>query len=231
MKHRVMNPQPNSPEDRPLVSPCLGLDLTGSILQRSLAVSRYQPGSVHAGRNSTAHSPEHAAVVPGEPSWLQGERVEAREQPGPQLSWGIFGSSCKTRSTRRHLPPPPTSRWRGWRGCNTASSRVFQRTWARECRSGCMSVSPRTFIQGNEQGSEWSFINVIKAKMVKRFNALRAVSGKAWGANTSDLRALYLAYIRACADYAAAGWMPGAAPANSIWRWPSARRAGLSPAA
>ena len=54
----------------------------------------------------------------------------------------------------------------------------------------------------------------LKAKMGKRSNALRAVSGKAWGANTSDLRSLYLAYIRACADYAAAGWMPGVAPAN-----------------
>ena len=47
-----------------------------------------------------------------------------------------------------------------------------------------------------------------------RCNALRAVSGKAWGANTCDLRSLYLAYIRACAEYAAAGWMPGVAPAN-----------------
>ena len=57
-------------------------------------------------------------------------------------------------------------------------------------------------------------IKDIKAKMGRRSNALRAVSGKAWGANTGDLRALYLAYIRACADYAAAGWMPGVAPAN-----------------
>ena len=51
----------------------------------------------------------------------------------------------------------------------------------------------------------------LKARMVRRCNALRAVGGKAWGASTTDLRSLYLAYIRACADYAAAGWMPGVA--------------------
>ena len=50
--------------------------------------------------------------------------------------------------------------------------------------------------------------------MGRRSNAIRAVSGKAWAANTSDLKSLYLACIRACADYAAAGWMPGVAPAN-----------------
>ena len=48
----------------------------------------------------------------------------------------------------------------------------------------------------------------LKVKMGKRSNALRAVSGKACGANTSDLRSLYVAYIRACTDYAAAGWIP-----------------------
>ena len=57
-------------------------------------------------------------------------------------------------------------------------------------------------------------IKDIKAKMGRRANALRTVNGKACGVNTSDLKALYLAYIRACADYPAAGWMPGVAPAN-----------------
>ena len=67
--------------------------------------------------------------------------------------------------------------------------------------------------------------------MGRRANALRAFSGKAWGANTSDLRAMYLAYIRACADYAAAGWLAGVAPASLERRWLSDRHAGSSPVA
>lgn len=52
----------------------------------------------------------------------------------------------------------------------------------------------------------------LKTKVARRCNALRAVSRKAWGANTTDLRALYVAYMRACAEYAAAGWMSGVVP-------------------
>ena len=74
-------------------------------------------------------------------------------------------------------------------------------------------------------------IKDIEARMGRRANALRAVSGKAWGANTSDLRALYLAYIRACADYAAAGWMPGVAPNLEHLEVSQYRHAGPSPAA
>ena len=43
---------------------------------------------------------------------------------------------------------------------------------------------------------------------------MRAMSGKTWGAATSDLRTLYTAFVRSCAEYAAAGWMTGAAPSN-----------------
>ena len=87
MKHQGTNPQPNSRRIDPrchLVS--VMSDRRDGILQRSLAVSRYQPGCLHAGRHSIAHSSKYAAVVSGEPSWLQVERGEAREQPGHQPS-------------------------------------------------------------------------------------------------------------------------------------------------
>ena len=43
---------------------------------------------------------------------------------------------------------------------------------------------------------------------------MRALSGKTWGAATSDLRMVYTAFIRSCAEHAAAGWMPATAPSN-----------------
>lgn len=39
---------------------------------------------------------------------------------------------------------------------------------------------------------------------------LRAISGTTWGCAASDLRSAYMAFSRACADYAAGAWMPGA---------------------
>ena len=57
-------------------------------------------------------------------------------------------------------------------------------------------------------------IEDLKSKMARRTNAMRAISGKTWGAATSDLRTLYTAFVRSCAEYAAAGWMTGAAPSN-----------------
>ena len=54
----------------------------------------------------------------------------------------------------------------------------------------------------------------LKAKMAKRTNTMRALSGKTWGSATSNLRTVYTAFVRSCAEYAAAGWMPGMAPSN-----------------
>ena len=69
-------------------------DLSGGLLQRSLIASRYQPGCFQAGRSSAIHSPEDAAMVPGEPPRLLAERRVASEQPGPSQS-KISGQSCK----------------------------------------------------------------------------------------------------------------------------------------
>ena len=84
---------------------------------------------------------------------------------------------------------------------------------------GGQKTPPRTYadflgVRFDHTLSFGQCIKDIKAKMGRRANTLRAVSGKAWGANTSDFRALHLAYIRACTDYATACWMPGVAPAN-----------------
>ena len=49
--------------------------------------------------------------------------------------------------------------------------------------------------------------------MAGRTNAIR-LSGKTWGAATSDLRKLYTAFVLSCAEFAAAGWMTGTAPSN-----------------
>ena len=57
-------------------------------------------------------------------------------------------------------------------------------------------------------------IDDLKTKMARRTNTMRALSGKSWGAAASDLRTVYTAFIRSCAEYAAAGWMPGTAPSN-----------------
>ena len=57
-------------------------------------------------------------------------------------------------------------------------------------------------------------LELVKAKMKQRTNALRALSGKTWGSAASDLRTVYVGFIRSCAEYAAAGWMPGAAKSN-----------------
>lgn len=57
-------------------------------------------------------------------------------------------------------------------------------------------------------------IENVKVKMKRRSHALRSLSGKSWGAAASDLRTIYLAFIRSCADYAAGGWMAGVAASN-----------------
>ena len=57
-------------------------------------------------------------------------------------------------------------------------------------------------------------VDKIKARMKSRSTALQALSGKTWGASGSDLRTVYIAFIRSCAEYAAAGWMPGVADTN-----------------
>ena len=46
--------------------------------------------------------------------------------------------------------------------------------------------------------------------MKSRNNVLRAISGTTWGCAPSDLRSIYVAFSRACADYAAGAWLPGA---------------------
>ena len=49
----------------------------------------------------------------------------------------------------------------------------------------------------------------VKGRMKARNNVLRAISGTTWGCAASDLRSAYMAFSRACADYAAGAWMPG----------------------
>ena len=48
----------------------------------------------------------------------------------------------------------------------------------------------------------------VKGRMKSRNNVLRAISGTTWGCKASDLRSTYMAFSRACADYAAGAWMP-----------------------
>ena len=57
-------------------------------------------------------------------------------------------------------------------------------------------------------------VKTVKARMKSRNNVLRAISGTSWGCSTSDLRSVYLAFSRACADYAAGAWMPGISDTN-----------------
>ena len=52
-------------------------------------------------------------------------------------------------------------------------------------------------------------IDNVKRRMKQRNNVLRAISGTKWGCAPSDLRAVYMAFSRAVADYAAGAWMPG----------------------
>jgi ribonuclease HI len=59
-----------------------------------------------------------------------------------------------------------------------------------------------------------SHIAEIEKRMKKRMNILRAASGTSWGADASDLRTVYIAYIQSCAEYGAAAWMPGTARKN-----------------
>ena len=58
-------------------------------------------------------------------------------------------------------------------------------------------------------------IENVKCRMKQRNNVLRAISETKWGSAPSDLRAVYMAFSRAVADYAAGAWMPGAS-ATSI---------------
>jgi hypothetical protein len=57
-------------------------------------------------------------------------------------------------------------------------------------------------------------ISDIRKKMQRRIPVLRALSGKAWGCAAGDLRSVYVAYVRSCAEYGGAAWLPMAAPTN-----------------
>ena len=52
-------------------------------------------------------------------------------------------------------------------------------------------------------------VKTVKGPMKARNNVLRAISGTTWGCAASHLRSAYMAFSRACADYAAGAWMPG----------------------
>ncbi|XP_043241035.1 uncharacterized protein LOC122391303 [Amphibalanus amphitrite] len=75
-----------------------------------------------------------------------------------------------------------------------------------------VKFSPTTTFLGITLDRSLTFtghVKTIKAKMLQRNNVLRAISGTTWGCSPSDLRSTYLAFSRACADYAAGAWMPG----------------------
>ncbi|KAF0307743.1 ATP-dependent RNA helicase DDX51 [Amphibalanus amphitrite] len=75
-----------------------------------------------------------------------------------------------------------------------------------------VKFSPTTTFLGIALDRSLTFtghVKTIKAKMLQRNNVLRAISGTTWGCSPSDLRSTYLAFSRACADYAAGAWMPG----------------------
>ncbi|KAF0286925.1 Sialidase [Amphibalanus amphitrite] len=75
-----------------------------------------------------------------------------------------------------------------------------------------VKFSPTTTFLGITLDRSLTFtghVKTIKAKVLQRNNVLRAISGTTWGCSPSDLRSTYLAFSRACADYAAGAWMPG----------------------
>ncbi|XP_043220534.1 uncharacterized protein LOC122380949 [Amphibalanus amphitrite] len=75
-----------------------------------------------------------------------------------------------------------------------------------------VKFSPTTTFLGITLDRSLTFmghVKTINAKMLQRNNVLRAISGTTWGCSPSDLRSTYLAFSRACADYAAGAWMPG----------------------
>jgi ribonuclease HI len=54
----------------------------------------------------------------------------------------------------------------------------------------------------------------LKKKMRKRTTILRSLAGKDWGLQATDLRQLYVAFVRSCVDYGGAAWMASAAKTN-----------------
>ena len=51
-------------------------------------------------------------------------------------------------------------------------------------------------------------IDILVKKVKTRLKIMQTLKGKTWGQNRSDLRIVYLTYIRSCIDYCCAAWAP-----------------------